>query len=294
MDPKFQPAIVAITSGNIDGLRSLLSEDPSLATARSSRDHPTLLQCLVLDAKDVPNMVEMARVLIDAGAEINGPLVAAASINNVDAAAALLDSGALINGTGGWSPLEEALYWGNDATVDLLLERGASVHNLRIASGLGRVDLIAGFFSSEGSLKPEAGKIDWPFGNPQSSNLPSKIKEELQAKIAGWSNDSQNIINNAFIYACMRNRLEAAKLLLQKGVEIDAIPPGFDYAGTGLHYAALRGRREMVEFLIAQGANPNVRDEKVNQSPAGWADYGGHQSLRDYLEQTAKIRAQNE
>jgi hypothetical protein len=290
MDRKFNPAIAAIKAGDVDGLKFLVSQDPSLPTARSSRSHPTLLQCLVLDAVDVPNKVELAKVLIDAGAEINGPLCAAGSIGNVEVAAALLDSGALINGTGGWSPLEEALYWGNDRVIDLLLERGASVHNLRIASGLGRVDLIEGFFNSDGSLKPEAGKIDWPFGDPLTSNLAKPIKDELLAKIEGWSNTSQNIINNAFVYACMHNRLQTAKLLLQKGADIDAIPPGFDYAGTGLHYAALRGHRTMVEFLLEHGANPSIRDPKVNNVPAGWADYGGHKELSDYLEQNAKAQ----
>jgi len=292
MDRKFHPAIAAIKSGDVDEVKSLVSQDPSLATARSSNSHPTLLQCLVLDAVDLPNKVELAKVLIDAGAEINGPLCAAGSIGNVEVAASLLDAGALINGTGGWSPLEEALYWGNDGVIELLLKRGASVQNLRIASGLGRVDLIEGFFNSDGSLKPEAGKLDWPFGDPLTSNLSKPIKEELQAKIDGWSNDSRDIINNAFVYACMHNRMEAAKLLLQKGADINAVPPGFDYAGTGLHYAALRGHRTMVEFLLEHGANPNVKDSKVNSLPAGWADYGGHKELSDYLEQIAKAHTQ--
>ncbi|MCM3874457.1 MAG: ankyrin repeat domain-containing protein [Pyrinomonadaceae bacterium] len=288
MDTKFHPAIAAIKSGDVEGLKTLVNQDPSLATARSSKSHPTLLQCVVLDAIDLPNKVELTKVLIDAGAEINGPLCAAASIGNVEAAGALLDAGALVNGTGGWSPLEEALYWDNDGVIKLLLYRGASVHNLRLAAGLGRVELIEGFFNSDGSLKPEAGKIDWPFGDPQTSNLAKPIKEELQSKIEAWSNDSREIINNAFVYACMHNRLEAAKLLLQKGADINAIPAGFDYAGTGLHYAALRGHRTMVEFLLEHGANPTVKDPKVNNSPAGWADYGGHKELREYLEQTAQ------
>ncbi|MDQ3174889.1 MAG: ankyrin repeat domain-containing protein [Acidobacteriota bacterium] len=154
MDRKFHPAIAAIMSGDLDELKSLVSQGPSLATTRSSKSHPTLLQCLALDAVDVPNKVELAKVLIDAGAEINGPLCAAGSIGNVEVAAALLDAGALINGTGGWSPLEEALYWGNDGVIDLLLERGASVHNLRIASGLGRVDLIEGYLTAMGVSSP--------------------------------------------------------------------------------------------------------------------------------------------
>ncbi len=287
MDAKFHPAIRTIKSGDLDGLRALLDQDRSLATARSSRSHPTLLQCLALDAVDVPNKIEMAHLLIDAGAEINRPLGAAACIDNVEIAALLLDCGAAINGTGNWSPLEEALYWGNQGVIDLLLERGASVHNLRIASGLGWTDLIESFFRSDGSLKPEAGKIDWPFGELQKSNLNCEIKEELQAKVAGWSDDARDVINNSFVYACMHNHIEAARLLLQKGAQIDAIPPGFDYSGTGLHYAAVNGHRAMAEFLVEQGASANVRDTKVGGTPAGWAEYGGHAELKNYLDQIA-------
>jgi uncharacterized protein len=287
MDGKFHPAIAAIKSGDVERLKALVNQDPSLATSRSSKSHPTLLQCLVLDAVDLPNKIELAKVLIDAGAELNGPMCAAASIGNAEAAAALLDAGALVNGTGRWSPLEEALYWDNDTIIDLLLKRGASLHNLRIAAGLGRVELIESFFNSDGSLKPDAGKIDWPFGDPQTSNLAKPLKDELQAKIETWSNDSKDIINNAFVYACMHNRLEAANLLLQKGAEINAIPSGFDYAGTGLHYAALHGHRTMVDFLLERGASPNVKDTKVNNTPASWAAFGGHEELRDYLNQKA-------
>src|SRR6266446_9081848 len=294
MDAKFHPAIKAIKSGDLDELNALIKLDPSLAVARSTRSHPTLLQCLALEAIEVPNRVELAEVLLDAGAELNGPLVAASSINNIEIANLLLDRGAAINGTSGWSPLEEALYWNNQGTIELLLKRGATIHNLRIASGLGRVDLIEDYFNIDGSLKPGPGKIDWPFGDVQKSNLIQGIKEELQAKVARWSNDRQDIVNNAFIYACMHNHVDAAQLLLEKGVEINAIPPGFDFAGTGLHYAALNGHRLMVEFLIEHGANANVRDTKVNSTPAGWAEHGGHTELKAYLERLeAKLNTEN-
>jgi len=290
MDAKFHPAIAAIKSGELDELRSLLDKDPTLATTRSSKSHPTLLQCLTLDARHVPHSVEMAKLLIDRGAEINGPLVACASVDNVEVAAALLDAGASIDGVGAWSPLEEALYWGSDGARYLLLERGASIHNLRIAAGLGRVDSIESFFNSDGSLKTGAGEIHWPFEDPLTSNLPKPIKEQLQSKIDGWSHQSRHIINNAFVYACMRNRIEAAKLLLDKGAQINAVPPGFHYAGTALHNAAVNGHRAMVEFLIEHGADANTKDQENGGSPAGWAAYGGHQELSDYLEQIAKAQ----
>lgn len=290
MDAKFHPAGAAIIAGDLEKLRDLLRQDPSLATAHSSRSHPTLLQALALDGVHLSNKVELAQVLIDAGAEINGPLGAAACIDNVEIARLLLDNGAALNGADSWSPLEEALYWNNQGVIALLLERGATIHNLRLAAGLGRTNLIEGFFESDGRLKPEAGKIDWPFGGLEESNHPEKIKRELQAKIASWSHDRQSIINNAFVYACMHNQIEAARLLLKQGAEINAIPPGFDFSGTGLHYAAVNGHRAMVEFLLEQGADPNIKDTKVGSTPAGWADHGGHTELTDYLQQIAQER----
>jgi len=53
MDAKFHPAIAAIQNGDLDGLVVLLTNDPSLATARSSVSHPTLLQFLVLQAIEI-------------------------------------------------------------------------------------------------------------------------------------------------------------------------------------------------------------------------------------------------
>src|SRR5262249_30029341 len=101
--------------------------------------------------------------------------------------------------------------------------------------------------------------------------------------VNSWSQDRQGLLNNAFVYACMHGHIAAAKLLLEKGAEINAIPGGFDFAGTGLHYAALNGQRAMVEFLLAHGADRHVKDTKVFSTPSGWADHGGHPELRDLL-----------
>src|ERR1044072_1716380 len=120
MDAKFHPAIAARRAGDVEKLKALVTADPSLVTTRSSKSHPTLLQALVLDGKDKPENVQMVQVLIDAGAELSEPLVAAASIDNRPAAELLLDRGAAIDGTGGWSPLEEALYWNSRNVLALL------------------------------------------------------------------------------------------------------------------------------------------------------------------------------
>jgi len=85
------------------------------------------------------------------------------------------------------------------------------------------------------------------------------------------------------VYACMHGHMDAAQLLLAKGAQLNAIPGGFDYSGTALHYAALNGHRAMVEFLVAHGADVQIKDTKVGQTAAGWAEYGGHPEIRDLL-----------
>jgi uncharacterized protein len=276
----------AVKTGNLDQFKAALASDPLLATARSTRSHPTLLQCVVLDGKDKPHNVEMAQILVDAGAELNEPFGATASIDNRPCAELLLDHGAAIDGTGGWSPIEEALYWNSQNVLALLLERGAKVQNLRTAAGLGRTDLIETYFNPDGTLKPEAGKINWPWGDIESigrSNCAGPVRQSLIDRINSWSQDQQGIVNNAFVFACMHGHIGAAKLLLEKGAEINAIPGGFDFAGTGLHYAALNGHRPMVEYLLAHGADRNIKDTKVDSTAAGWAEHGGHNDLLDLL-----------
>ncbi|PWT93444.1 MAG: hypothetical protein C5B55_04605 [Blastocatellia bacterium] len=286
MDTKFVPAVAAVRAGDLERFKALVTEDPSLATSRSSKSHPTLLQCVALDGKGRPGNVEMARVLVEAGAEINEPLIASASIDNRAVAELLLNCGAAINGTVDWSPIEEALYWNSRDVLALLLDRGAAVQNLRTAAGLGRTDLIEAYFNADGTLKPDAGKISWPWRGLETilqSNHNEEGKRKLAAVINSWSQDQQGIVNNAFVYACMHGHIEAAKLLLERDAEINVVPGGFDYAGTGLHYAALNGHGSMVEFLLENGANPKIKDTKVSATAAGWANHGGHPVVRDFL-----------
>ena len=63
-----------------------------------------------------------------------------------------------------------------------------------------------------------------------------------------------------------------------------AIPPGFDYSGTGLHNAAVSGHPAMVKFLIEHGARPDIKDTKVSQTAASWAEFGGHPEIKKYLD----------
>ena len=63
--------------------------------------------------------------------------------------------------------------------------------------------------------------------------------------------------------AAATGQLEAAKLLLEKGAEIEA-KAADEYKGTPLHWAAFVARLDAVKFLIDAGANVNAKDQKGN------------------------------
>ncbi len=269
MDDKFLPSQAAIISDNAEELERLVRADPSLATDRSlSRDHPTLLQCLVLEMPPRRSLAHLIRFFAQFGAELNEPLVAAASGNNLLGVEVLLDLGASIAGEGKWSPLEEALYWGHDSIVGLLLKRGAPVDNLRKFAALGDLQGLRRCFDDDGRLNQQAGEVAWPFG----PTIPDEVRH-----------DPLQIMNNALVFAAAWGQLESAGELRSRGAAINSIPAGFDYAGTPLHYAALQNRHEMVDWLLENGADPTIRDLKVHFTPDGWAEYANHSQLAAYL-----------
>ncbi|CAN5277472.1 hypothetical protein BH10PLA2_BH10PLA2_09280 [soil metagenome] len=269
MDARFHQAESALSSGDAKTFAYILDREPDLATAYSHCSHPTLLQCLVLTMPPVAALEQLIALLAERGAELTDPLIAASGVDNVRAVTALLDRGGRIEGNGRWSPLEEALYWGNEATVAVLLERGATVSNLRVAAALARLDYMAQCVDEAGALTPAAGKVAWPFFNKE---IPDQVRR-----------DRQQIVGNALVYAAAWGRTESAEMLIQRGAAINFIPAGFDFAGAPLHYAALQNRRSMVDWLLQRGADPALRDTKIGNLPADWAAFADHKDLADYL-----------
>jgi ankyrin repeat protein len=269
VDARFHPAQAVLARGDVEGLAKVLADDPALATARSQCSHPTILQCLVLTMPPVDTLETLIDLLASHGAELTDPLIAASGIDNTRAIAKLLDLGAKIAGNGRWSPLEEALYWGNSAAASLLLERGAPVVKLRTAAALGRMDLIARCFDGAGALTAMAGDVRSPF-----------VKMPIPEAMA---RDPEQVLGNALVYAASWDRAESVQELLRRGARVNFIPAGFDYAGTALHHAALRGHRDAVDLLLRHGADPAVRDTKIGKLPEDWAAHDGHGELSEYL-----------
>lgn len=269
MDDVFEAPAVAIFLGDIDGLRSLLSEDSGWATRRSSVGHPTLLQLIACEAPNIENPTGSAKLLLEAGAATHSPLVSAAGCDSRDVLELMLDHGVGVDGEELWTPLDEALYWSNHECAAFLMERGARIRALSTAAGLGDLSALSKFFDTQDTLRPEAGPIASPF--------PDTVPGEL-------ANDPVSIVDHAFVMAVNAGHQGAAESLMERGANIDATPPGYHWKGTALHAACWRGNAELVGWLMSNGADPTIRDGLADSDAIGWANFHGHPELVPLLE----------
>jgi ankyrin repeat protein len=75
---------------------------------------------------------------------------------------------------------------------------------------------------------------------------------------------------------------ETVNFLIAQGVDAD-VSSGPD-GDRALHYAAKRNARDVVDALLAAGANPRLKDARHEATPADWARFSGHFVLATYLE----------
>jgi ankyrin repeat protein len=260
---KFEEAVEAVVSGDLPGLRTLLSEAPDLVRARSTREHnSTLLHYVSANGvedfrqKTPPNIVEIAKLLLEAGAEVNAESEAyrgrcttlgltATSCHPHNAGVQiplmelLIERGAVIDGPDGYSGVNGCLQNGRGEAAEFLASRGARL-DLEGAAGIGRLDVVRSFFAEDGGLKPPA------------------TEEQMK---------------DGFAWACQFGRTEVVDFLLQRGMHVDA---KLRHGETGLHWAAYAGHGRTVQLLLDRGAPIDVRDARYEGTPLDWAQHGGH------------------
>ena len=248
MTKEFEEAVDAVISGDIETLKSLLEREPDLIRLRSFRAHRAMLIHYVAangvedERQRTPvNAVDVANVLIDAGAEIDAtfldgrsgttPLVSLVTSFHphksgvaAELVSVFVSAGARVNGLkGDGEPLRLALGFEYPESVQALLECGAKIMNVEIAAGLGELELVERFVDEEDISRGE-------------------LKE------AFWS-------------ACKYGHTGVAECLLKCGLDIDATGGANN---TGLMLASQRGRRDTVEMLLGYGASVELKN-----------DYGG-------------------
>jgi ankyrin repeat protein len=279
----FEAAVDAVVEGDATKIAVLLREHPEVVRARSTRvtffDPPkhraTLLHYVAANGveahhqKTPPNVIDIARMLLDAGAEVDAfagfyggehttmsMLVSSGHPARAGVHVALvetfLDYGASIEGcgTGEWvSPLQSALAFGYTDVAETLVRRGARVDTLAAAAGLGRLDAAV-------RLLPTASTDDR---------------------------------HRALSLASQQGYAEVVKLLLDAGEDPNRYnPKGNHTHTTPLHQAALGGHDAVVRLLVDQGARLDIKDAIYEATPLGWAEYGGHTAIAAYLRAIAQ------
>ena len=267
----FEEGVEAVVAGEVGKLRMMLGEHPELVRARSMRrHHATLLHYVAANGvegsrqRTPANAVEVARVLLDAGAEVDAladmydqkcttmsMLVSSCHPANAgvqaELAELLVDRGAKLDegpGTEWRSAVMTALQFGYLETAKRLAERGGIPENVAAAAGLGRVG-------------------------------------DVEQLLAGADAKSRHA---ALALAAQHGHAEVVRVLLDAGEDPNRFnPEGHHAHSTPLHQAALAGHLDVVKLLVERGARLDVRDRIYQGTPLGWAEHGGQEEAAEYL-----------
>jgi len=315
----FLTAFDAIKDNDSSRLAHLLEQDPSLVNAPGTNGN-TLLNLAVSCRQ--PDCVE---ALLAAGADINRankygwtPLHQAAYTNQGEIARRFIQEGGSLQlsarGDGG-TPLVQALFWGHRDLAEDLARHGVFPCNLRVAAGLGRLDLVESFFDSSGKLTAEAGH-QREFYRPHPG-FPTCTPTD----------NPQEILDDALLYAAKNGRINILQFLVDRGANVDGAPcrlralnwvasneklidvmewlldHGADVHGcagsgapirpTPLHEAASSGNLAGVRLLLERGGDNTLRESEYNSTPLGWANHFGRNETRDYLIEHAALDSED-
>lgn len=68
----------------------------------------------------------------------------------------------------------------------------------------------------------------------------------------------------------MCGQTDVVRLLLDRGVNVNANPPGSHWTATPLHTAAGQGQTVVVDLLLRRGADPTLKDPRDQSTPIDW------------------------
>jgi ankyrin repeat protein len=296
----FMRAYRAVEDGDVDRLRALVDEHPEVVRQRGTNGN---------DLFGMAGELDVTRLLLERGAEVNRgndygwtKLHQAGYGNDRALAELLLAAGARTDlsarGDGG-TPLIVALFWGHREVVDLL---GLEPRNLRVAAGLGLVDLIDELSGTAAAgahrrfYRPHGGFPAWePTDAPQEildealvwASKSGRVEAIERLVELGAGVDADPYRGTPLTWAATNGHVTAIRRLVELGADVNGRGtfggPDHGEGVTALHLAAQSGRAEAVEALLELGADPAIRDALHGGTPAGWAQFGCHPELAERL-----------
>lgn len=300
-DDPFARAFLLLEARDIDGLSALLEEFPGLVGETGTNGNDLLgLAAGTCDER-------LCRVLLEHGADpargnVHGwtALHQAAYQNLPLLAQLMLDAGAPVSASArgeGGTPLVVALFWGHREVADLLAGHSLAPGNLRVAAGLGRLDLLESPGHPRAFYRPHSG---FPFWRP--SGDPAEIRNEALTYAArndrveairalverGADVDADVYRGTALTWAAATGRTAAVRALLALGADVNRRGtfggPGHGQGVTALHLAAQAGHLEVIVALLDAGADREIQDELYHSSAAGWAAHFHRAGAKELLE----------
>jgi ankyrin repeat protein len=128
-------------------------------------------------------------------------------------------------------------------------------------------------------------------GHPMTAPIAAALgrTDRLEALLREASAEE---IQNVFGMAVINRQVEAARLALDAGADVNGFLPVHAHS-TALHQAAIDENLELMELLVARGARTDVADKLWSSTPLGWATHQGKSRAAAYLERVAS-RAQGQ
>ena len=256
-DPVFRRAVDLLDAGDVAGLARHLKAHPGLARQRVLLEggnyfrNPSLLEFIAENptrhGKLPKNIVDIAKVILDAGAET-------AAINE---ALGLVATGRVPRECG----VQAAL-------IDLLYDHGADTNSATEAAAL------HGVFNSVRALLARGARLTLPVAAALGKS------EDALRLLRAANRDERHL---ALTLSALLGHVEIVRLLLDAGEDPNRYNSGHSHS-TPLHEAAGAGHEDVVRLLVERGARPDLKDVLWHGTPAGWARHAGRIELAEYLE----------
>ncbi|WP_370943829.1 ankyrin repeat domain-containing protein [Amycolatopsis sp. cg5] len=290
-DEPFARAYRAIESRDIEGLTAIVDEHPEVVNVSGTNGNDLLgMAGATCDER-------LSKVLLDRGADpargnVHGwtPLHQAAYSNLPPLIDMLLEAGAPTDvsarGDGG-TPLVVALFWGNREAAEKLAHHSLAPGNLRVAAGLGRIDLLGTAGGEHRQFyRPHSGFPRWkPADDPREAldealtwaarNDRTEAVEALVARGADLEADVYR--GTPLLWAAAQGKVAAVRKLIELGANVNAQAtfggPGHGKDVTALHLAAQNNALDVIGVLLDAGADPGLKDGLFDSTAAGWAEH---------------------